>query len=235
MKHDELVSTVAALTAVAERHRRSIVVTAGAILLLAGAVTAGVIYSHSRRNAALDLLAAVQMAAASPVLDTQTAATALGSSPYTSEKQKYEDVARLAERVLSQYPSSQAARWAIYWKALAEHKLGSEDAALQTITRLSEQTTEGFLHTAALLLEAQIQEARGEPGTAAQIYARVADEAPEQFPVEVALMGQARMLEEQGQHEQALDIYRRLTQEYPESPFAGEASAKLGGAGSNRL
>ncbi len=226
MKHDELVSTVSSLTALAEEHARTIVIAVAAIVVLGLAITGGFWYSHSRAAAASAALATVQEAASAPVAGEASSPTP-GASTYMSKEQKYQEVIRRAEGVMAEYPSSKASRWAAYWKAYALHELGKPSDAMTTLEPVVSDTSDPFLSASARLLQARIQEAQGDLGAALDTYAALAASAPPQFPVELCLMSQARILKAQGKSEEATQMYRRVTQEYPDSPFAREASQHL--------
>ena len=224
MKRDELVTTLSDLSAAIDRHGRSLAIAAGAIVLLAAAVAGGLWYSHNREKAAGAALGRVHRAISAPVVD---APVAPGAAAYASSRQKYEEIMRLASAVIDEYPSSTAAKWATYWKAVGEKELGQHQAALATLAPLAAQQQEEFLSASARVMQAMVQEASGDLPAAVQTYAALADSAPKRFPVELALMSQARLLEAQGKSEEALAVYRRITQEHPESPLAREAGLRL--------
>jgi len=227
MKSDELVNTVSSLTAVAERHARSIIIAVAAVIALGLAVGGGFWYSRTRENAAITELAAVQTAVSAPVAG-EVAAPAPGATAYLSSEQKYQEVLRRADVVLAEYPSSTAAGWATYWKAYALNELSRREEALAALEPLAGGSSDPFLSASARMLQARVHEAEGDLASALDIYASLAASAPPRFPAELCLMSQARILEAQGRNEEATQMYRRVTQEYPDSPFAREASRHLG-------
>ena len=218
IKRDEFARTIGGLTVAVEKNYRSLGIAVGALLILVVAVISGVRYSSSQRKASILSLAAVQKAEAAPV----TSGAIPGAGVYTTPKQKYEEVVRLADVVLTQYPSSSAARWATYYKALAQKELGAYQDALTVVEPLTTLQGEEFLACSARMLKGQIQEAHGDLAAAAETYANLAASAPERFPVDVVLASQARVLEAKGDTEGAAQIHRRLMQEFPNSPFAGQ-------------
>lgn len=222
IKHDEFARTIGGLTTTLENNLRIIVIAVVALLVLAVAVFAGWRYSVSRDLAAKKLMAEVQSAESKPVVEGSTVEFA-----YPTTTEKYQDVLRLAEIVLEQYPSSTSAFWASYYKALSQKELGRPDEALETIASLKEQTQMPFVASASRLLEARILEQRGDLDGAVNAYAALANAASGDFPVEMALANQARILEAQGKIDEALEIYRRITQDYPQSPYVGEARQRL--------
>lgn len=225
IKRDELATTIGGLTSAAERHARSIVIVAGALVALGLAVWGGVWFSRSRDIQAREKLAAVHRALTSPVAGSE-AATARGAA-YASDRQRSEDVVRLADIVLQDHPSSTAASWASYYKAVGQKDLGDYAGARATVEPLASSTTDEFLSAAARLLQAQIHEASGEIDQAIDAYAKLAASAPPRFPAELALMGQARLLEQSGRKEDAAAIYRRISEQYPDSPLGREAAGRL--------
>ena len=226
MKRDELVSTLAQLSHVAEEHARSLVIASAAIVLLIVAVSAGFWYSRSAAAEALLKLSAAQKAAGAPVVEDGQLPSP-GLTAYATHQQKYEDVSRLAGIVLKEHPASQAARWASYWNAVALKELGRGDDAVRTLEPLLAAGSDETLSATARILQAQVQEGKGEIEAALSTYESLANSAPPKFPAEIAIMNQARILETQGKVEAARAAWRRVTQEYPESPYSREASRKL--------
>ncbi|HKY34035.1 MAG TPA: tetratricopeptide repeat protein [Candidatus Polarisedimenticolia bacterium] len=228
IKRDELVTTLESLTHAAERHRRSLFLAAGAVVLLALAVTGGVWWSRSRAADAGLRLAALHAAVTAPVFTTGPLAGVPLS--FGSGQQKHDEVIRRADELIEAYPSSSAARWAAYWKAVSCRETGRFPEALDILAGLAGDGGDPFLAASARMQQAQVQEAKGDLAAAAEAYASLAGSAPPTFPAEMALMSQARVLEAQGKTEDAMAVYRRVTQEYPDSPFAGDASRRLGDA-----
>src|SRR5262249_35028428 len=145
---------------------------------------------------------------------------------YPGRQQKYEDVARLADKVIAGHPGSSAARWATYYKAVARKELRNHAEALSLLAPLASDTSDEFLAASARLLTAQVHEAQGDPAGAWEICASLATSAPPMFPVDMVLANQARVLEAQGKSEEARDLYRRIMQEYPDSPYSREAGER---------
>jgi len=226
IKRDELATTIGSLAEILEEHRRNLGIAAAALLLLALAVAGGFWFSHRREADSLTALAAVQKAAAAQSAEEATPGQP-GVTRYATRRQRFEEVLRLSDQVLTDHPSSHAARWASYYKAVALKELGSHDDALSEVMPLTDATQEEFMSASARVLQAQIQEAKGDLAGAAEVYAGLAALAPTHFPIEFALINQARLLDAQGRKEEALEIYRRVSQDFPESPFAGEASRHL--------
>lgn len=226
MKRDELVTTFSRVTALVDRHARSIVIGLSALVLLAAAVGAGVWYSVSRERAASAMLGEVQSAVSAPVIPAGLVPSP-GQGGYASARAKSEEVLRRAQSLLDAHPSSKASRWGTYWKAFAQNELGDHGGAIATIEPLAADRTEPFAATAGVLLKARILEARGEVDAAIEAYGTVVSGAPPRFPSEMALMQQANLLEAQGRTEEARAAWQRVTQEFPDSPYAGEATRRL--------
>ena len=226
IKRDELATTIGSLAGILEGHRRSLAIAAAALLLLALAVVGGVWFSHGREADSLTALASVQKAVSAQSAEEATPGQS-GAARYATRHERFQDVLRLADQVLTDHPSSRAARWASYYKAVALKELGSHDDALKEVMSLTGSTQDEFVSASARVLQAQIQEAKGDLAGAAEVYANLAASAPTRFPIDFALINQARLLDAQGRKEEALEVYRRVSQDFPESPFAGEASRHL--------
>jgi tetratricopeptide (TPR) repeat protein len=222
-KRDELVSTLESLTVAAEHHMRSLILAGAAALVLIVAVVGGIWYSRSQAADAARELGQLQKAVDAPV----AAAGVVGSPSYATPQARAEEILRRADVLIADHPSSRQARWASFWKAVAQKDLGRYDEALSGLTPLAGLTDEPFLSALARMQQAQVSEKKGDLAAAAESYASLASSAPARFPAEMALMNQARLLEAQGKGEEARAIYRRITQEYPDSPYASAAGRHL--------
>jgi tetratricopeptide (TPR) repeat protein len=225
IKRDELATTIGDLRSAVQDHSRSVAIAAGALILLSVAIAGGIWFSRSRETASQVKLAAVYRAAGAPVTEEDTLA-GQAAKAYPTRRQKYEDVERLASEVLSAYPSSKSAKWATYYKAVAQKELGNYPEALHTLEPLAADTADDFLSASSKFMQAQVHEAQGDAAGALEIYASLAATASERFPADMVLMNQARVLEGQGKIDEAREIYRRIMQEYPDSPFTREATER---------
>jgi len=226
MKRDELVSTISVLTAAADRHRKSLLIAAVAFVVLLVAVAAGLSYSSGRKLEAQARLGALQRAAGAPVGDFGSLSLPSGSF-FPDEQQKFREVVRLADGVLADFPGSDTARWATYWKADGLRHLGDTDGALALLAPLAVDQPSDLLQAACLIMQAQIHEQKGQREEALEIYMKLASASPDRFPPDMALMNQARLLEDMGRKDEAIEVYRRITQEYPDSPYAVESRLKI--------
>lgn len=226
MKRDELVTTVSVLTDMAERHKKSLIFAAVAVVVLLVAIAVGMSYSGKRQLEAQARLGALQRVAATPVGDFGGLALPAGSY-FPDPQQKYQEVVRLADELLEQHPSSRVAPWAVFYKADGLRHTGDADGALALLAPLVEGETEDLFQASCLIMQAQIHEQRGQKQEALDVYMNLAASAPDRFPPEMALMNQARLLEDMGRQEEAVEVYRRITQEYPDSPYAQESRLKI--------
>lgn len=226
IKRDELATTIGDLRTALEKHGRSVAIAVGALILLGCAVLGGIWYSRSREAEAQVELAAVYRSAGAPATEDGGLAGS-ASTAFPTRRAKFEDVARLADVVLRDHPGSNAAKWATYFKAVAQKELGDYPAALQTLMPLAADTEDDFLSSAAKLVQAQVHEGQGDAAGALEIYATLASTASARFPADMVLMNQARVLEGQGKIDEARDIYRRLMQEYPDSPYTRGAAERV--------
>ncbi len=229
MKRDELVTTISAVSAIVDRHWKSVLIAVGAVVVLAAAITAGVLYSGNRQRAAQGALAEVLHAVNGVVLAGGTLATNPGVITYRSEEEKYREVARLADRVVEDHPSTASADWALYWKSIALEKIADHAGALAAIEPLLKSPDTGRLYPAAMLQKARVLESRGDLAGAADACEALIASGREDFPLEIVLMQQARLLEKAGRSDDAKAVYRRITTEFPESPFVQEAASRLEG------
>jgi len=223
MKRDELVTTLARLTAAAEKHARSIGIAIVAIIVLAAAVTGGVLYSRSRERAAQEILGEIQAAAVAPVFPGYED----GSGVYPTEQAKFDEVLRLSGVLQESFPSTHAARWSAYWEAFGQMELGRHQEALDALAAFDGPHERDFIYWSAQFLKARVQEATGDADAAAGTYLTIADAAPETFPAEMALINRARLLDGEGRSDEALEAYKRVARDYPDSPYAVSAASKM--------
>lgn len=228
IKRNDLAETLSGITQAAGLHARSLAIAVGAVVLLGLAVAGGFWYSHSRAVAAGQELASVQHATGYMMEGTDASA---GAQPASARAQ---DVITRADAVMHDYPSSKAARWAAYYKAVGQKEAGDAAGALATLGPLASDTAGDLLSSAARALQAQIREEQGDHAGAAEAYASLAASPAASFPVEIALAGQARALEAQGKKDEAAEIARRIQQEFADSPYARQLAQRTpGAAGAN--
>lgn len=225
IKRDDLAAGISGLSVAIQQHARSVGIAAAAIVVLGLAVAGGFWFSRSQAAGAQAKLGAVYKALSAPVSE-EGAASSADSTPYATRRQKYEDVARLAQTVITEHPSSAAARWAAYYVAVSRRELGDHAGALDALAPIA-SGKDDLLSCSAKFLQGQVKEASGDLSGALAAYASLVEAAPTGFPIEMAMMSQARILEGQGKSEEAKDIYRKITQEHPDSPFSRDATQRL--------
>ena len=225
IKRDDLAAGISGLSVAIQQHARSVGIVAAAIVVLGLAVSGGVWYSRTQAAAARAELGAVYKALSAPVTEEGGTFSA-DSTTYATRRQKYEEVARLGQTVLTRHPSSAAAKWAAYYVAVARKELGDHAGALEALDPIV-TGRDDLLSSSARFLQGQVKEASGDLPGALEAYAGLIEAAPAGFPIEMAMMSQARIMEGQGKSEEARDIYRKITQEHPDSPFSRDASQRL--------
>ncbi len=218
IKRNDLAATLSGLTHAAETHLRSFLIALGAVVLLGVAVGAGFWYSRSRAAQAGRQLAVVQSAAGYLLQGAEEAPVKGAASS------RAQDVITKADALLRDYPSSAAARWATYYKALGQKESGDLSGALSTLTPLAADGANDLLCSVARVMQAQIHEQQGDHAAAAEIYTALAASPAPAFPADMALAGQARALEAQGKTDEAAAITQRLQQEFSDSPYARQAA-----------
>ena len=186
IKRNDLAETLSGLTAAAGTHARSVAIAAAAVVLLGVAITLGFWWSHNRAAAANKQLSVVQNAAGYLLQAGE------GAQPTaTSNAAAAQDVITKADALLRDHPSSAAARWATYYKAVGQKEAGDAAGALSTIAALASGGDNDLLTSAARALQAQIREQQGDYAGAAEAYASLAASPSPSFPAEMALAGQA--------------------------------------------
>ena len=129
--------------------------------------------------------------------------------------------------ILSQptLPQGPLARYAEYYKGLAEFRLSRVEDARRTFQALQAGQPVGYLWEAAALREAECDEALGEYSAAVSVYERLAN-AKTTAPDEV-LMRLGRAATSAGNRDKALQAFARVYFEFPLSDQALAAGAEL--------
>lgn len=115
--------------------------------------------------------------------------------------------------------------YAVYYRGLAQLRLGRADEARRTFQSLEARAPVGYLAEAALLREAESDEALVDESAAMDVYDRLA-KMKTTGPDEV-LMRLGRAAKAAGNADKAVEAFSRLAYEYPSSELATQASAEL--------
>lgn len=225
IKRDDLAAGLSGLTAAIQQHARSVGIAAAAVVVLGLAVAGGIWFSRSQAQAAQKKLGAVYKALTAPVTE-EGGASSSDTAPYATRREKYEAVVQLCQAVVTEYPSSAAAKWAGYYTAVARKELGDNPGALEALAPIA-SGSDDLLSSSAKYLQGQVKESSGDLAGALEAYTSLITTAPAGFPVEMVMMSQARILDGQGKAEEAKEIYKKITEEHPDSPFSREASEHL--------
>ena len=115
--------------------------------------------------------------------------------------------------------------YAVYYRGLAQLRLGRAEDARGTFQSLEARAPVGYLAEAALLREAESDEALGDGSAAMNVYDRLA-KAKTTSPDDV-LMRLGKAAKAIGNTDKATEAFSRLAYEYPYSELATQASAEL--------
>jgi len=224
MKQDEIVSWLTQASLWVEENARSVMIGAGAVLVTALLVVAGVMWFQSRKEAAFTELAKVQRIATAPLVGEDGAAPDAAAT----DKDRAAQVVAAADDMLKTYSSGTAAAWARYTRAGALLELGKYDSAsTEALAAADAAGSDSLLGGLAAVLAGRAEEARGNLQRAAELYGQAAACEDESFPAEVALMDQARCQNSMGDSQAAMITYQQILDKYPDSPLAQKANDKL--------
>jgi soluble lytic murein transglycosylase len=115
--------------------------------------------------------------------------------------------------------------YALYYKGLAELRLGRPADARQTFQAIQAGAPVGYLLEAAALREAECDEALGDPAAAVQIYTRLT--AMKTTSPDDVLMRLGRAAKAAGDADGAMNAFSRVYFEFPFSDLSGLASDEL--------
>ena len=117
------------------------------------------------------------------------------------------------------------ANYAEYYKGLAQLRLGQNADARKTFESLALKHPDGYLTEAAVLREAEADEASGDNAAAFDLYSRLST-TKTTAPDEV-LMRLGRAAKAAGKDDEATHAYSRVVYEFPFSDLADAAAAEL--------
>ena len=227
MKRDEFVTAVGRLTTWMEEHARETLIGIGVVVLLAVGVILVFRFMGQREEKASLLLARGMEMVHAPVGGPGSAGGAPGSLTYTSEGERQRAVQDQMDAVLQTYPRSEAARLALYYKALSLASSGKPLEAAELLRAFLAANPGSFVAPMARMALAQALEASGEAAKALEIYEDLSRNPKGPYPAEAALMEMGRCLERDGKVDEARKVYEKITREHPGSDYSREADQRL--------
>lgn len=226
LKQDEFVDSVDRALDYLERHGRSLLLVALALVL--GGGSAGGYYWYSKKQEA-EASAALGQAMITLEAPVQAGLPALpGESEtrvFTSEEEKYraakEEFAALEEN----YPRTRSAQLARHYQAVCQWKLGERKEAVATLEELSRSAEQNIAAVAKFHL-AGFYETLGRLEDAKKLYRELADHPAPTVPRANALLALADL--EGGENpEEARRLLEQVKQEYSDTRIASEVTRRL--------
>ncbi len=134
---------------------------------------------------------------------------------------EYEQAQSFFERVITEYPASNAAGYALYYQAMSAWRqndyAGAEAAWRRYLEEYGDDELISAVSTAGLALWS---EQHGDYGSAARLFRKAATMTSENFWASRHLFQSALCLQEAERLEEALETLEQIQEQYPESPEA---------------
>lgn len=140
---------------------------------------------------------------------------------------KYAPSAHGCEDYLAKYSQGTGRADALYFLALSQRAQNQNDAAVSTLSQLTEKFPDSAHQVDALLLSGQSLEAMGKTDRAIDAYEHMLSAAPEPRKPD-ALLSLGVALYKSGKYEQAAEQLSRLISDFPHSEHAKPARLQLG-------
>lgn len=205
------------LVAFLNRHRTTIMITIGVIVVAVVALVVVLTVQNSRTERALTAVDELQ----------QDFDDWLQSDP-DEQAEAYETLAEDVAAIIDGYSGTYAAARARLVDARALVELERWDEAAQTYLEVADTMPESYLAPVSLMDAAIALEHAGDPEGALEIHRRIADEYDgETAEVPRALFSIGRLSEQSDRVADAADAYRRLIDDYPASSWTNLARNRI--------
>ena len=228
LKQNEFLVTTARVLDALDRNRSRVLLMAAVALLLAVIVGGYIYWRNGQADRAGALLGAAMATAESQIAPAPSlpgATSAAGTFP-TDEARAAAVVAAYNE-VITQYPSTRAARVARYHLAGELLDAGRVDEAEQQFRRVADEAGSSLYGPLARLGIAQAQNAAGNTDAASVTLTELAASREGLLPVDGVLMELARTSLKAGRTDDARAAFRRVVDEFPDSAYALDAQQQL--------
>ncbi|HET9182391.1 MAG TPA: tetratricopeptide repeat protein [Candidatus Angelobacter sp.] len=227
LKEDRFVETAQGAAEWTAAHRKPVIVSAVALIVVA-AGTLGFVTWRTRQNEASN----VALGAAMRVFDTNLRAANAPVTPenkdeFTSAAERGKAAEKQFKSVADQYAHTNAGHIARYLAGVAAMQAGDNAGAEQQLKAAADSGDKNIAALAKMAL-ANYYRANNKLPDATRIYQELSDHPTDTVSKEAAQLAMADMYESTNPKE-AASIYQKIQKENPDSPAAQTAAAKLTG------
>ena len=239
LKENDLARIIGSLREWAEPRGTQITTAVLAVILVGGAVSAGLTWRNRQQGQGQDLLAAAMVVLNTAVVPV-TLPTAPGEAPaaagigakgtYSTEAQKLNAALPKLQAAADAYPETAAGITARYHLASTLTALGRQKDAIaqfdQVVQRAGPESLYGRM---AQLGKADAQAQGGEVDAAIATWKALAAKKDANLPEDAILMELARAYQAKGDTAEARKTFSQIVDDHPDSPYVADARKELGG------
>lgn len=227
LKEDKFVETAQGAAVWTASHRRPVIYTAVAVIVLVLA-TVGFMSWRSRQNDAANIaLGAAMRVFTANLRPAGVPATPDSNDNFTSLAERGKAAEKEFKAVADKYPHTDAGRIARYLEGVSAMQAGDNATAERQLKAVADSGDKNIAALAKMAL-ANYYRANNRPSDATRIYKDLTDHPTETVSKAAAQLAMAAMYETTDP-QQAASIYQQIQKENPNSPAAQTAAAKLAG------
>jgi len=215
---DEFVSFATKVLEQIVKYRVQIIVALAAVILIVSAIEAWKWWDNRKNSSASELLFSIQ--------EKMTGKESDDDLGIAAGSEKRIDAIKSLEKLIAEYPSTDAARIAELEIASFKMDLGDYTGAIKSIDKfLSGKIRNELVHQEGLRLKGFALLKSGDPSGAAVVFRKIAD-SKESSAKDQVLLNLGIALEKSGDKKGAADAFSRIGSEIPNSPLKDIADAK---------
>ena len=229
LKHDKFVDEIGALSTRARANQRGLYAIGGGLVALAILIYGIYFYRSTQEEKGQAALATAIETVDAPVGPPQPGRQQTGPVFKTEQERNSLAESQLKE-VVSKYSGTTAADVAGLYLARIAASRGDTASARKTLENFLDDHSEPLLTGSARY---SLYQLRIDSGEVAQVTAELNEELKKPEPIlpgDAVLSLLAHAYDVQGNEAKSREQYRRITVEYPDSPYALEASRRVGQA-----
>jgi tetratricopeptide (TPR) repeat protein len=227
LKEDKFVETAQGAAVWTATHRRPVIYTAVAVIVLVLA-TVGFIAWRSRQNDAANIALGTAMRVFTTNLRPASApVTPENKDQFTTLAERGKAAEKEFRSVADKYPYTDAGKIARYMEGVAAMQAGDNASAERQLKAVADSSDKNIAALAKMAL-ANYYRANNRLSDATRIYKDLTDHPTETVSKAAAQLAMAEMYQATDP-QQAASIYQQIQKENPNSPAAQTAAAKLSG------
>jgi predicted negative regulator of RcsB-dependent stress response len=226
---DEFISGVEQLLDFAQKNSKRIIVGAASIVVIIALIYGWRAWSESQEAKAALLFQEAMAVYGAPVITDLQDPSQAGQIPlvFDTDEEKYTSALEEFDWVLSQYPSSKAAKLSRSLRAQCLWQLERKEEAEAAFREIADRYRGEVAGDFARLSIARIREDTGDLDSAISEYNELLNLASGELAGDMLLESLARCYEQNEQPAEALQTYQQIVDQYPASAYSYAARQKV--------